>query len=81
LTAAARVAVPPPQVDRLGGMVAQSEGQAGVTHVVCPFGPGGDPDDGQHYMRNMGSVWVAGAPGSAAGELLGGEGGRKREEP
>jgi hypothetical protein len=24
-------------------------GESGVTHVVFPFGPGGDPDDGKEY--------------------------------
>jgi hypothetical protein len=43
-------------VDRMGGTCAGSEGQSGVTHAVYPFGPNGDPDDGQHYMRNMGAV-------------------------
>jgi hypothetical protein len=23
--------------------------EAGVTHIVYPFGPGGDPDDGNEY--------------------------------
>ena len=26
----------------------------GVTHIVKPFGPSGDPDDGVQYMRNLG---------------------------
>ena len=25
----------------------------GVTHVVYPFGPSGDPDDGQQYLRAL----------------------------
>ena len=24
-----------------------------VTHVMYPFGPKGDPDDGGHYMRSL----------------------------
>ena len=28
-------------------------GAPGVTHVVLPFGPDGDPDDGQEYMRTL----------------------------
>ena len=24
-----------------------------MTHVVLPFGPDGDPDDGQEYMRTL----------------------------
>lgn len=24
-----------------------------MTHVVCPFGPNGDPDDGQQYLRSL----------------------------
>ena len=28
--------------------------EAGVTHIVKPFGAGGDPDDGIQYMRNLG---------------------------
>ena len=26
----------------------------GVTHVVYPYGPEGDPDDGVQYMRTLG---------------------------
>lgn len=25
----------------------------GVTHIVYPFGPNGDPDDGLQYMRKL----------------------------
>lgn len=28
-------------------------GAQGVTHIVCPFGPYGDPDDGQQYLRSL----------------------------
>ncbi len=31
----------------------QSPDGAGVTHVVFPFGPKGDPDDGKQYLRTM----------------------------
>ena len=24
-----------------------------MTHVLMPFGPDGDPDDGQEYMRTL----------------------------
>ena len=43
----------------LKGEVAQSEGAPGVTHVVYPYGPKGDPDDGQEYLRTLevGGVW------------------------
>lgn len=39
-------------VTKLGGEIAEKEG-AGVTHIVCPFGPKGDPDDGQQYLRTL----------------------------
>jgi len=39
-------------VTKLGGEIAEKEG-AGVTHVICPFGPKGDPDDGQQYLRTL----------------------------
>ena len=32
---------------------AAAAGAAGCTHVVFPFGPEGDPDDGQNYMRSL----------------------------
>ncbi|KAJ9510756.1 hypothetical protein QJQ45_027605 [Haematococcus lacustris] len=38
-------------VVKLGGQLAESADDPGVTHVVFPFGPKGDPDDGQQYMR------------------------------
>ena len=28
-------------------------GAEGVTHVVHPFPPSGDPDDGKQYMRSL----------------------------
>lgn len=37
----------------LKGEVAQSEGASGVTHVVHPFGDGGDPDKGERYARTL----------------------------
>ncbi|RMZ55318.1 hypothetical protein APUTEX25_003456 [Auxenochlorella protothecoides] len=40
-------------VTRLGGEVAPVETTPGVTHVVYPFGPKGDPDDGQTYLRAL----------------------------
>lgn len=53
----------------LKGEVAQSEGASGVTHVVHPFGDGGDPDKGERYARTLevrgarggtGQEWVQG---------------------
>lgn len=35
----------------MGGEVAQSADAPGVSQVVYPFGPDGDPDDGVQYMR------------------------------
>lgn len=40
-------------VKRLGGETAQAADAQGVTHVVLPFGPKGDPDDGQQYLRTL----------------------------
>lgn len=37
---------------RLGGEVVQKE-TAAVTHVVYPYGPSGDPDDGNEYLRTL----------------------------
>lgn len=34
-------------------LVLRRVGAPGVTHVVLPFGPDGDPDDGQEYMRTL----------------------------
>lgn len=49
----------------LKGEVAQSEGAAGVTHVVHPFGEGGDPDKGERYARTL---EVRGGPGAREGD-------------
>lgn len=38
---------------KLGGETVQSADQPGVTHVVFPFGPKGDPDDGKQYLRTL----------------------------
>jgi hypothetical protein len=40
-------------VKRLGGETAQAADAVGVTHVVFPFGPKGDPDDGKQYLRTL----------------------------
>ncbi|GAB4819040.1 hypothetical protein N2152v2_006086 [Parachlorella kessleri] len=40
-------------VKRLGGETAQAADAPGVTHVVFPFGPKGDPDDGKQYLRTL----------------------------
>lgn len=37
----------------MGGSVVTSEKAPGLTHVVYPFGPGGDPDDGKEYLRTQ----------------------------
>jgi len=39
-------------ITKLGGEIAEKEGP-GVTHVICPFGHKGDPDDGQQYLRTL----------------------------
>lgn len=38
-------------VTKLGGDTVSDEDAPGVTHIVVPFGPAGDPDDGQTYLR------------------------------
>ncbi|KAL3142735.1 hypothetical protein ABBQ38_003035 [Trebouxia sp. C0009 RCD-2024] len=38
-------------VSDMGGEVAQSADAPGVTQIIYPFGPAGDPDDGVQYMR------------------------------
>ncbi|GMH38909.1 hypothetical protein BSKO_06807 [Bryopsis sp. KO-2023] len=40
-------------VNQLGGRVATAPDDAGVTHIVYPFGDGGDPDDGKQYIRSL----------------------------
>lgn len=40
-------------VTKLGGELAHAEETPGISHIVCPFGPKGDPDDGQEYLRTM----------------------------
>ena len=40
-------------VSQWTGSVVPCAGAEGVTHVVHPFGPDGDPDDGKHYMRSL----------------------------
>jgi SWIRM-associated domain at the N-terminal len=50
--------IPKEQVGELTSMVESMKGRVvtdrnavGLTHVVYPFGPDGDPDDGEEYMR------------------------------
>ncbi len=38
-------------------------GAPGVTHVVFPFGPEGDPDDGREYMRTLRRACALASPG------------------
>lgn len=40
-------------VTKLGAELAHAEDAPGVTHVICPYGPKGDPDDGQEYLRTL----------------------------
>ena len=40
-------------VTKLGGELAHAEDAPGVTHVLCPFGPSGDPDDNKEYLRTL----------------------------
>ena len=40
-------------VTKLNGEIAHAEDAPGVTHVVYPFGPNGDPDDGKAYLRSL----------------------------
>jgi len=40
-------------VTKLGAELAHAEDAPGVTHVICPNGPTGDPDDGQEYLRTL----------------------------
>lgn len=46
-----------PQLQRaamqLGAELMSSPDAPGVTHIVYPFGPNGDPDDGLQYMRKL----------------------------
>ena len=40
-------------VHSLGGKVSDSADDPSVTHIVYPFGPEGDPDDGVQYLRSL----------------------------
>jgi SWI/SNF related-matrix-associated actin-dependent regulator of chromatin subfamily C len=40
-------------VTKLGAELAHAEDAPGVTHVICPYGQKGDPDDGQEYLRTL----------------------------
>jgi SWI/SNF related-matrix-associated actin-dependent regulator of chromatin subfamily C len=40
-------------VTKLGAELAHAEDAPGVTHVIYPYGPKGDPDDGQEYLRTL----------------------------
>lgn len=40
-------------IEKLGGSVASSEKAPNLSHVVYPFGPSGDPDDGKEYLRTL----------------------------
>ena len=40
-------------VHSLGGKVSDSVDDPAVTHIVYPFGPEGDPDDGVQYLRSL----------------------------
>lgn len=40
-------------VRSLGGTVCDSADDPSVTHIVYPFGPDGDPDDGLQYLRSL----------------------------
>ena len=40
-------------VRSLGGSVSDSSEDPAVTHIVYPFGPEGDPDDGIQYLRSL----------------------------
>lgn len=40
-------------VRSLGGTVCMSPDDPSVTHIVYPFGPEGDPDDGVQYLRSL----------------------------
>lgn len=40
-------------ISRLGAELAADVETPGCTHVVYPFGPSGDPDDGLNYMRSL----------------------------
>jgi hypothetical protein len=40
-------------VAKLGGQVVPQADAATATHVLHPFGPSGDPDDGQEYLRTL----------------------------
>ena len=38
-------------IESLKGRVVTDRNAVGLTHIVYPFGPDGDPDDGEEYMR------------------------------
>lgn len=40
-------------VHSLGGTVSEIADDPTVTHIVFPFGPDGDPDDGVQYLRSL----------------------------
>lgn len=40
-------------VESLKGKVVHDRNAVGLTHIVYPFGPEGDPDDGQEYLRTQ----------------------------
>ena len=40
-------------VHSLGGRVSSSPNDPSITHMVYPFGPEGDPDDGVQYLRSL----------------------------
>lgn len=40
-------------VRSLGGKISDTADDPSVTHIVYPFGPEGDPDDGLQYLRSL----------------------------